>query len=138
MSDKLQLLFKEVKKAQTKSYSPYSHFAVGCVLELEDGTFIQGANIENASYGACICAERSAMCNKLVHDSESQQRVVSVAIVGPTTKCITPCGICRQFLSEFLPGDTVFILFNSDGTNHETTSLEQLFPNSFAMDGSNI
>lgn len=128
-----ETLYKEASKAQKKSYSPYSNFAVGCAIALANGTFIYGANIENASYGASICAERVAMCNHKINGPDGSQ-VVNVAIIGPSSECITPCGICRQFLREFLPLDTPFVLFNQDGSKHRVTSLEELLPDSFGPD----
>lgn len=124
-------LYQEACLAQKKSYSPYSHFSVGCALQLNDGTFIHGANIENASYGASICAERVAMCHKQMNYKE-ENTVVAVAIVGNSKEeCTTPCGICRQFLREFLSLDTPIMMFNDKGTKHKTLSLEQLLPESF-------
>ncbi|CAL9732765.1 cytidine deaminase [Monosporozyma unispora] len=129
-----QDLYKEALKAQQKSYSPYSHFAVGCVIALEDGTMVHGANIENASYGATICAERVAMCNALINSKEKGTHVDQVAIIGPSSDCITPCGICRQFLREFVPLKTPIVLFNQGGTKSKVTSLETLLPDSFGPD----
>lgn len=135
----VDLLYKEAYKAQQKSYSPYSNFPVGCALLLKNGTFIHGANIENASYGATICAERVAMCNKQINypgsakdgTHDGTHDVTHVAIIGPSAKYITPCGICRQFLREFLPLTTPIVLFNYDGTEFKLTSLGQLLPESF-------
>lgn len=135
MSIAYELLYNEAYEAQQKSYSPYSHFAVGCAMALANGTFVHGANIENASYGASICAERVAMCNQRINGSEGNgSQVVQVAIIGPSTECITPCGICRQFLREFLPLQTPIVLFNQDGSKHRVTSLEELLPDSFGPD----
>lgn len=128
-------MYKKAYKAQQKSYSPYSNFRVGCVLLLKNSTLVQGANIENASYGATICAERVAMCNKQIYFPGSQKEddyeVTQVAIIGSSVDYITPCGICRQFLRESLSLTTLITLFNYDGTKYKVTSLEQLLPESF-------
>ena len=81
--------------ARSGSYSPYSKFRVGAALLLSDGTFVTGANIENASYGGAICAERTALVKAV---SEGKKRFVALAVAADIDEPCSPCGICRQFI----------------------------------------
>lgn len=91
--------------ARKLSYCPYSKFRVGCTLITADGTKYSGANVENASYGACICAERTTI-TKAVVDGHREFKVI--AILGDSQEPITPCGICRQVIREFAPKVPVY------------------------------
>ena len=82
--------------ARQASYSPYSKFAVGAALLTESGEVFIGCNVENASYGLCICAERTAICKAV---SEGQQKFTAIAVAA--TPFATPSGACRQFIVEF-------------------------------------
>lgn len=88
-------LFSLSQSARSLSYSPYSKFRVGCAFLLSSGEFVQGANLENASYGGCICAERSAMCKSIL---EGKRDFVALAVAADIDAPCTPCGICRQFI----------------------------------------
>ncbi|RCK55671.1 Cytidine deaminase [Candida viswanathii] len=115
-----------VIKAKSLAYCPYSKFRVGCTIITESGEFINGANVENASYGAGICAERTAIVKAV---SEGQTQFKAIAISGDTKNPITPCGICRQFIREFAPDIPVF-MFNEDG-EFIKVYLHDLLPLSF-------
>ncbi|KAG9019713.1 hypothetical protein FRB90_010983 [Tulasnella sp. 427] len=91
-------LIKAAFEAREGSYSPYSKFRVGAALLSSNGEIIKGANIENASYGATICAERTAMVKAA---SEGIRKIVAVAVVTDVSDAVSPCGVCRQFLREF-------------------------------------
>jgi cytidine deaminase len=92
-------------EARKRAYAPYSKFLVGAALLTEDGTIVQGCNVENASYGATNCAERTAIFSAV---AAGHRKFSAIAIVGDLDTPITPCGICRQVLSEF-GKDTVVI-----------------------------
>lgn len=95
------------REAMKKAYSPYSGFKVGAAVAAEDGHIYTGCNVENASYGAAVCGERTAAVKAV---SEGHKRFTKIAITG-SSGCFTyPCGICRQFLSEFMTEDAVVIL----------------------------
>jgi len=97
--------------AREKAYAPYSRFRVGAALETENGTIIFGCNVESASYGLTLCAERTALVKGV---SEGFRRFVRVAVVTDADAPTPPCGACRQLLWEFAP-DAVVLLANLKG-----------------------
>ncbi len=111
MDDKERLLIEEAKKAMQYAYVPYSHFQVGAALLGESGKIYTGCNVENASFGATNCAERTALFKAV---SEGEQKFTKIAIVSSSKEFTYPCGICRQVLGEFMPKGTI-ILENSQG-----------------------
>ncbi|MCB9420867.1 MAG: cytidine deaminase [Ardenticatenaceae bacterium] len=111
-------------EARQRAYVPYSHYAVGAALLLADGRIITGVNVENSSYGLTICAERTAVF-KMV--SEGIQRFTAVAIC--TENAGSPCGACRQVMTEFA-GDVPVYLVDGEGNGRETT-LYTLLPDHF-------
>jgi cytidine deaminase len=113
------------KRYRERAYAPYSGFAVGAALETESGELFGGANVENASYGLAICAERSAVVNAV---SAGHRNFRSIAIAGPQTTVTVPCGACRQFLNEFNP--QMRVAYTTPNGIEETT-LDRLLPNSF-------
>ncbi|MBQ9745264.1 MAG: cytidine deaminase [Clostridia bacterium] len=117
--------------AMKKAYAPYSSFYVGAALLAKSGAVYTGCNVENASYGACNCAERTAVFKAV---SEGERSFRAIAIVGGKGGEINgfcpPCGICRQVLSEFAGEDFRILLF--DGKNEKTLTIAELLPHSFA------
>ena len=111
-------------KARERSYSPYSHYAVGAALLCADGRVYQGCNIENASFGATNCAERTALF-KAVSEGERSFTAIAIASAGSAP---WPCGICRQVLHEFAPDIRVLVTW--DGHTDEK-SLRELLPCGF-------
>ena len=120
------------REAMTHAYAPYSGYQVGAALLCADGTVYQGCNIENASYGATNCAERTAFF-KAVYDGKRE--FVSIAVCGGKEGVITgsfpPCGICRQVMREFCEDDFRIYLVGAEGT-YESCTLSQLLPFSFS------
>jgi cytidine deaminase len=101
-------LIEEAKLASEHSYSPYSQFIVGAAVQTEDGTIFRGTNVENTSYGLTICAERAALINAV---SAGHKQIVALAVYAPVDS-ISPCGACRQFITEF--GKDVVVIFKQD------------------------
>ncbi|ORY86377.1 cytidine deaminase-like protein [Protomyces lactucae-debilis] len=124
--------FEELKKlafeARDLSYSPYSKFRVGACLVDDQGTFFQGANVENAAY-AGLCAERTALVKAITSAPGYARKFKAIAITADISDPIAPCGSCRQFLREFST-DLVFYMFRADGSYVEKT-LGDLLPMSF-------
>lgn len=120
---------KEAKLARENSYSPYSHFAVGAALICKDGTIFHGANIENSSYGLCMCAERNALFHAYQHGYRKDDFCGLVIIADTPTPC-SPCGACRQVISELFPQDGVILLTNLKGDTKKT-NVEELLPFAF-------
>ena len=116
-------LVAAARKARRKAHAPFSNFKVGAALETSDGTIVTGCNIENATYGLTICAERVAMFKAL---SEGHRRFSRIAVVADTEAPTPPCGPCRQILWEFA-GDLEVIMAN---TKRETGrwQLKDLLP----------
>lgn len=119
-------LFALAVEALDKSYSPYSNFRVGACLLSDDGRVFQGANVENASYGATICAERCALMRAVY---EGAKRFTAIAVVG-TDQPAWPCGICRQALNEFAAPD-MRVICGCPGGGYRTVPLKTLLPESF-------
>ena len=95
-----QQLIRRAMEAREKAYAPYSQFAVGAAVLTKDGQVYLGCNIENASYGATNCAERTAIFKAV---SEGEKEILAVAIYSPNADSCYPCGACRQVLYEFHP-----------------------------------
>ena len=120
-------LMEIAKKAFKNSYSPYSNFKVGAALLTKDGNLYTGCNIENASYGATICAERTAIF-KAVSEGERTFEKIAVAAIDGTTAF--PCGICLQVMNEFMPD--VKVILENDG-EIITYPLKELLPHGFVL-----
>lgn len=121
-------LVKIALKAREKAYVPYSHFKVGAALETKDGRVYEGCNVENASYGLTNCAERTAFFAALA-DGCRPGDFVKLAVVGQTEDVISPCGACRQVISE-LAADCEIVLANLEGKMLKT-NIQNLLPGAF-------
>ena len=119
-------------QARELSYSPYSKFKVGAALLCKDGKVFKGANIENSSYPLCMCAERNALYHALMN-GYTKNDFIALAIVADTPEVCTPCGACRQVISELFPKDGVIVLANLKGAYQET-NIEELLPLAFSGD----
>ncbi|MBQ3272346.1 MAG: cytidine deaminase [Solobacterium sp.] len=124
-------LIAEAFKAMENAYAPYSKYHVGAAVLTADGTVFWGANIENASYGATNCAERSAVFAAYSRGYR-KDTIEALAIVSDGERIAAPCGICRQVLSELLKGDTPIYL--SNGYDEMTTNMTELLPMQFTME----
>lgn len=109
-------------------YAPYSKFPVGAVILTDDGEYITGGNVENASYGATICAERSAAVKAV---TTGHRKFKAIAVSTNLDYAASPCGICRQFIREFAPLTMPLYMFTKDGSDYKKMTLEELLPMSF-------
>lgn len=120
-------LIDEAKEARKQAYVPYSKFAVGAALLTENGNVYRGCNIENAAYSMANCAERTAFFKAI---SEGEKNFKLLAVVADTDRPCSPCGACRQVISEFCPPDMKVVLTNLKGDLLETT-VKELLPGAF-------
>lgn len=125
-------LIRLAKEARELSYSPYSNFAVGAALLCKDGTVYKGSNVENASYPLCMCAERNAIYRAMM-DGKKKSDFVMLALSADTDEPCSPCGACRQVMSELLPSDTPVYMTNLKG-DETLTSVKELLPFAFSGD----
>lgn len=128
-----QQLITLALKAREKAYAPYSHFAVGAAVLTKGGLVYTGCNIENASYGATNCAERTAIFKAV---SEGHKELVKIAIVGgkkgeEITEYAYPCGVCRQVIAEFCDPVKMQIIVAKSETEYIEKTLDELLPLSF-------
>lgn len=121
------MLVSKALQAKEKAYVPYSKFKVGAAVLTEDGKVYTGCNIENASYGATNCAERTAIFKAV---SEGHTTIKAIAIVGIENDYTYPCGICRQVIAEFASEDIQIILGKNEN-EYLIKTLEEILPGAF-------
>jgi len=121
-------LIERAKKARENAYAPYSKFKVGAAILTEDGEVYTGVNVENASFGLSVCAERVALFKAV---SDGKRSFKAIAVVADTEEPVPPCGACRQVLSEF--GDMEVIMANLKG-DVKIARLRDLLPDSFKFE----
>ena len=105
-------MLREAVLVKVNSYSPYSKFRVGACVALKNGDLVTGVNVESASYPCGICAERSAL-SQVYSKGYKKEDIVGMAISADSKDFISPCGMCRQVMSELMPGNTTVYLLNS-------------------------
>ena len=121
----LKDLYQKALEAASNAYAPYSNFRVGAAILLPDSTVQTGVNIENRSFGATNCAERTALFAAV---AAGYRTFKAIAIATPDADYpVGPCGICRQVLTEFAPGDTP-VVFGNCWKNRVETTLEGVYP----------
>ncbi len=119
-------LIAAAAEVRTRAYAPYSNFKVGAAVETEEGDIYTGCNVESASYGLTVCAERVAIWKGI---SRGVTKFGRIAVVVDTEELTPPCGICRQIIWEFC-GDVPVILSNLHGRS-ETVMMSELLPRAF-------
>lgn len=127
-------LMEKAMEARKNSYAPYSGYTVGAALLCEDGSIVTGCNVENASYGAANCGERTAVFKAV---SEGKRRFSAIAIAGGkegNTDYACPCGICRQVLREFSDPRQMEVLICKSTEDYKEMTLEELLPESFGTE----
>lgn len=120
-------LLSAAREARKHSHSPYSRYAVGAALRTEDGSIVSGCNVENASLGLTICAERTAIVKAV---SEGHHRIREIAVITSSNPPAAPCGLCRQALAEFADDDLLIYCEGGEG-KQVTLRLGDLLPMAF-------
>ncbi len=126
MKKQFEKLAEAARSAREKAFAPFSGFKVGAALQTESGKIFTGCNIENASYGLTLCAERVAIFKAI---SEGERNFTKLAVVADTDSLTPPCGACRQIIWEFC-GDAEIILSNLEG-KVEVMKMSELLPRAF-------
>lgn len=126
----IRMLLEAARLATNQAYVPYSSFPVGAAILVEDGSIVDGVNIENASYGLTVCGERVAIFSAA---AQGYREVRAVAVSAPKSPGATPCGACRQVLNEFKPADGEMTIILDGGPDAEptVTTLAALLPHAF-------
>ena len=125
----LEPLIEAALKVREHAYAPYSEFAVGAAVLTEDGNIFVGCNVENASYGLAICAERNAIASTV---AAGKQKFVAIAIAA--TPLASPCGACRQFIFEFGDDIQVISVDAAEPTSRKQWTSKELLPSGFRLD----
>lgn len=119
-------LVNRATEARQRAHAPFSKFQVGAAVRTGDGKIYAGCNVESASFGLTVCAERVAIWKAV---SEGEREFTEIAVVADTGELTPPCGVCRQIIWEFC-GDIPVILANLEG-KHDTTTVKELLPRAF-------
>lgn len=122
-------VIEEAQKAKSNTYSPYSKFAVGAALLTKENKIYRGTNVENASYGATICAERSAIVSA-ISQGEKPENFKALAITSNMNKFTYPCGLCRQVMVELFNNNVHILMVNKDG-EYKSVTIDELVPHKF-------
>lgn len=125
---KYQDLIIEAMKAKEFAYAPYSHFRVGAALLTNSGRIYTGCNVENASFSATNCAERTAVFTAV---AQGEQEFRAIAINGDTENYLPPCGVCRQVLAEFCDLKTFQVILANSEQDYQVVTLAELLPGAF-------
>ncbi len=128
-----KLLIERAIESLPNSYAPYSHYNVAAAALFDSGKIYTGVNVENASYGATVCAERNAIFHAA---AEGERRLIALAVVGGPegdigSEYCTPCGICRQVMREFADPGSMIVLSAKSPDDYKEYTLEELLPQSF-------
>ena len=124
-------LLEFAKQAAQNAYAPYSNFRVGACILYESGNYYCGCNVENASYGLSLCAERNAISTAITNGENS--RLLKAAVYSPDSKLCTPCGACRQWLVEFESGQNIEIILEGENSDVVSYSINELLPHYFSL-----
>lgn len=127
-TDTARSLLAEARAALATTYVPYSGFPVGAALLTTDGSVFTGGNIENASYGLTVCAERVAIFKAV---NSGHREIAAIAVVAANVDEVTPCGACRQVINEFVPPDASPVVILERHGKPVFTTLDELLPRAF-------
>lgn len=130
MRDNKELL-NLAKKACDNAYAPYSNFHVGACALYDSGNYYLGCNVENASYGLSLCAERNAMSSAVAAGEKG--KLIKIAIYSTDRKNCMPCGACRQWMAEFKQDSSLEIILESEDSQCALFTIEELLPYGFEL-----
>lgn len=133
IENRIEELWQEANFFKSRSYSPYSNFRVGASLLMDDGRIFGGCNIENSSYSATICAERTALF-KAISEGSKYIKAIMITSDGKDT---FPCGVCRQVIGEFSTEDTKIIIANSLD-DYKIYTIDELLPYKFSKENLDV
>ncbi|MBB6185624.1 cytidine deaminase [Oleiagrimonas soli] len=125
-------LMQQALQARKQAYAPYSNFLVGAAVLTHDGRVFLGCNVENASYGLCNCAERTALFSAIAAGCKRGD-FAHIAVISDTDAPVSPCGACRQVMAELVADDIPVTLANLQGLQRQTT-VGALLPDAFRLD----
>lgn len=131
MTTELQTVFNEAVRARTNAHAPYSKYLVGSAILTENGEIFGGCNVENASYGGTVCAERVAIFKAV--SEKGRLKIQDVVVVTDQVHPWPPCGFCRQVISEFATEKTMIHMANLSGIKI-SVSFNEIFPSGFSPD----
>ena len=131
MNSAFPALIEAARAAHQNAYGRYSGFAVGAAILLDDGTMFSGCNVENASYGATICAERNAICAGIA--AGGARKIAQVIVISDGDEPWPPCGMCRQFIAEFAAPDCMIHCLGK-GETVRSWRFDELLPAAFGPD----
>lgn len=123
-----QVLIARAIEAKQSAYAPYSHFRVGAALLTKSGKIYTGCNVENVSFSATNCAERTAVYKAV---SEGERDFVAIVVNGDNNDYLPPCGICRQVLAEFCDMETFQVILANNEKDYQVATLDKLLPGAF-------
>lgn len=124
-------LLATAREAQASAYAPYSNFPVGAAVLLSDGTIYRGCNVENASFGLTICAERVAIFHAI---ADGRMDIVAVAVITASPRLCKPCGACRQVIAEFSRADNPIVILSGTTANEVAVdTISNLLPSNFTL-----
>lgn len=124
-------LVAAAREAEASAYAPYSNFAVGAAVLLSDGTVYRGCNIENASFGLTVCAERVAVFHAV---AAGRMDIVAIAVSTSAPKLCKPCGACRQVIAEFSRADSPIVVISTTQSGLSATdTITDLLPDNFTL-----
>jgi len=129
MDTQVAELLERARQAQANAHAPYSHFRVGAALVTASGKYYSGANVENASYGLTVCAERSAIFQMV---GAGEREIAALLVVGDCDDFLPPCGACRQVIAEFAAPATPVFMCRRDGA-YQRTTVAELMPHVFRL-----
>lgn len=132
MPEQMNFSKEKLEGVLQNAYAPFSNFKVGACVESESGHHYYGCNVENSTYGATICAERTAIV-KMISAEGPEAKIKKVYVMALTDEPVSPCGICRQNIFEFTTKDISILSYSKDFKKEKTFQIKELLPEGFKL-----